>query len=150
MNFFKKALPYIISAVVGIAVFIIIICVKKIWNADSPYVAAQILSDGFFVPGVLLAGAGLIIFASNGGAFDMLAYAIIRLFDLFKKDVRNRKYKDYYEYREARKGKKRGLAFMLIVGSVFIILAVIFLIVYLKTAPKDSNETFVAMVLFTA
>lgn len=150
MNYFKKSLPYIISALAGIAVFIIIICVKKIWNADGTYVVMQILSDGFFVPGVFLAGAGLIIFASNGGAFDMLAYAIIRLFDLFKKDVRNKKYKDYYEYREARKGKKRGLAFMLIVGCVFIILAVIFLIVYLKTAPAESNETFGATVLFTA
>ena len=139
MNFFKKALPYIITAVVGIIIFVIIICTKKIWNADETYVTMQIMSDACFVPGVLLGGIGLIIFASNGGAFDMLAYAVIRFFDLFKRDPRNKKYKDFYEYREAKKEKKRGMAFMLIVGAVFILLAVIFLIVYYKTMPPEVN-----------
>lgn len=139
MNFFKKALPYIITAVVGIIIFVIIICTKKIWNADETYVTMQIMSDACFVPGVLLGGMGLIIFASNGGAFDMLAYAVIRFFDLFKRDPRNKKYKDFYEYREAKKEKKRGMAFMLIVGAVFILLAVIFLIVYYKTMPPEVN-----------
>ena len=129
-EFFKKALPYIISGAVGIIIFIIIICTKAIWNAEGAKDVMRILSDAFFVPGVLLGGAGLLIFASNGGAFDMLAYAVIRFFDLFKRDVRNKKYKDFYEYREAKKEKKRHMGFMLIVGLVFIALAVIFLIIY--------------------
>lgn len=131
-DFFKKALPYIISAAVGIIIFIIIICTKQIWNEEKLSGIMTVLSDACFVPGVLLAGAGLIILASNGGAFDMLAYATIRFFDLFRKDCRNKKYKDFYEYREAKKDKKRGMAFMLIVGAVFIAFAVIFLIVYLQ------------------
>ena len=140
MKFFKKALPYLITATVGIIIFIIIICVKKIWNADETYAVMHILSDASFVPGVMLAGMGLIIFASNGGAFDMLAYATIRFFDLFRRDVRNKKYKDFYEYREAKKDKKRGMAFMLIVGAAFIVLAGIFLIVYLQTVPPEVNQ----------
>ena len=131
-EFFKKALPYIISAVIGAIIFIIIICVKKIWNEGETQAVMHILSDACFVPGVLLAGVGLIIFASNGGAFDMLAYAVIRFFDLFKRDPRNKKYKDFYEYREAKKDRKRGMAFMLLVGVAYIALAVIFLIVYYK------------------
>ena len=137
--FFKRALPYIITAIVGILIFIIIICAKKIWNEDETYVVMQILSDACFVPGVLLAGFGLIIVASNGGAFDMLAYAVIRFFDLFRRDVRNKKYKDYYEYREAKKDKKRRMSFMLIVGAVLIVFAVIFLIVYYQTMPPEVN-----------
>ena len=133
-EFLKKALPYIISAVVGIAIFVIVICVQQIWNAADTAQTMQILSDACFVPGVLLAGIGLIIFASNGGAFDMLAYAVIRFFDLFRRDVRNKKYKDFYEYREAKKGKKRGMAFMIIVGAVFIVFALIFMTVYLTEA----------------
>ena len=129
-EFFKKALPYIISGAVGIIIFIVIICTKTIWNAEGTKEIMRILSDAFFVPGVLLAGVGLIIFAGNGGAFDMLSYAFIRFFDLFKKDVRNKKYKDFYEYREAKKEKKRNMGFMLIVGAVFIVMAVIFLIAY--------------------
>lgn len=129
-EFLKKALPYIISAVIGIVIFIVIICAKGIWKYDEEREVLRILSDAFFVPGVCLAGMGLLIFASNGGAFDMLSYAVIRFFDLFKRDVRNKKYKDFYEYREAKKDKKRGMAFMLIVGLVFIALAAIMLIAY--------------------
>lgn len=135
-DFFKRALPYIITSVVGIIIFIVIICTQKVWDADGAYGVMRILSDACFVPGVLLAGAGLIVFASNGGAFDMLAYAAIKFFDLFRKDCRNKKYKDFYEYREAKKDKKRGMAFMLIVGAVFIAFAVIFLIVYYQTMPE--------------
>lgn len=135
-EFFKRALPYLISAAVGIAIFIIIICSKKIWNLSQTFEIMHLLSDATFVPGVLLAGMGLIVFASNGGVFDMLAYATIRFFDLFKRDPRNKKYKDFYEYREAKKDRKRGMAFMLIVGLVFIALATIFLIVYLETNVK--------------
>ena len=135
--FLKRALPYLISAAVGTAIFIVIICTKKIWNAGETYTVMQILSDACFVPGVLLAGMGLIIFASNGGAFDMLAYAFIKFFDLFKRDPINKKYRDYYEYREAKKERKRSMAFMLIVGAVFILLAVIFLIVYYQTMPPE-------------
>ena len=133
-KFFKSALPYIISAVVGIAIFVIVICIQQIWNAEDTAQTMQILSDACFVPGVLLAGIGLIIFASNGGVFDMLSYAVIRLFDLFRRDARNKKYKDFYEYREAKKDKKRGMAFMLIVGAVFILIAIVFLVVYLTSA----------------
>ena len=139
MNFFKKALPYIITAVIGVIIFIIIICVKNIWDAGEAYVVMQILSDAFLVPGVLLAGLGLIIFASNGGVFDMLAYGIMTIFWTLQRDPTKRRYKDFYEYREAQKGKKRGMAFMLIVGSAFILLAIIFLIVYFQTLPPANS-----------
>lgn len=129
-EFLKKALPYIITGAVGIIISIIVICTQTIWNAEGAKEVMGILSDAFFVPGVLLAGVGLIIFASNGGAFDMLAFAVIRFFDLFRRNVKNSKYKDFYEYREAKKEKKRRMGFMLLVGLVFIALAVIFLIVY--------------------
>ena len=129
-SFLKKAVPYVVSAVVGMVVFTIIVCTKKIWNYDDGKQVLRILSDAFFVPGGILAGVGLLIFASNGGAFDMLSYAFIRFCDLFRRDVRNKKYKDFYEYREAKKDKKRGMAFMLIVGVIFIALAGIMLIAY--------------------
>ena len=134
-EFLKKAIPYITTAIVGLIIFIIIICTKKIWDEEETYAIMQILSDACFVPGVLLAGFGLIIVASNGGVFDMLAYAMIKFFDLFKRDPRNKKYKDYYEYSESKKDRKRKTSFMLIVGAVFIVLAVIFLIVYYRTKP---------------
>lgn len=129
---FKRILPYLITFLVGAAISVAIICGKQVWTAESGKVVMQILSDAFFVPGVLLAGVGLIIFASNGGAFDMLGFAVLLFFNLFRRDVNKRKYKDFYEYRESKKDRKTSMAFMLIVGVVFIAVAVIFLIIYLK------------------
>ena len=143
-DFLKKAAPYLISAAVGLIIFIIIICTKKIWDAEGTAEVMRILSDASFVPGVLLAGFGLILVASNGGLFDMLAYSIIRIFDLLKRDPRNTKYKDFYEYREARKGKKRSNAYLLLVGITFIFVAAIFLIVYMQYSPDEEVSLFFA------
>ena len=126
----KKALPYIITAAIGLLITVIILCAKDVWHQTNSQVVMQILSDAFFAPGVILAGVGLIIFASNGGAFDMLAYAVRLFFDLFRRDLNTRKYKDFYEYRQAKKDKKRDMGFMLIVGLAMIAIAAVFIIVY--------------------
>lgn len=128
----KKALPYLITTAVGGIITIAIVFSKGIVSQTDVTVVMQILSDAFFVPGIILSGVGLLVFASNGGVFDMLAYATIMFFSLFKKNPRNRKYKDFYEYRQAKKEKKRGFAFMLIVGLAFIAVSVIFVICYYK------------------
>lgn len=125
----KRALPYIITAVVGALIVVAVICGQQIWAAESTRIAMQILSDAFFVSGVVLAGVGLLIFCSNGGVFYMLSYAVIRFFDLFKRGVKG-KYKDFYDYTESKKDKKRSFGFMLIVGLVYLAVAVAFLIAY--------------------
>lgn len=132
----KKVLPYLISAVIGAAVAILIMFASyKIHTVppvkESVREIMTILSNSFLVPGVILVGVGLIIFASNGGAFDMLAFAVIRFFDLFKKGAKG-KYKDFYEYRAAKKDREFKTSFMLWVGLAFIAVAVIFLICYYK------------------
>ena len=90
----------------------------------------RILSDSFFVSGVLLTGAGLLLFVSNNGMFDMLSYGITTFFVARKKNVKERKYKDYYEYKQAKSEKKRSCAYLLIVGLTFIAIAALCLIGY--------------------
>jgi hypothetical protein len=128
----KKLLSYAITTVVGLAIALTIMLSKDVFGQTKNYEVMRILCDSFFVPGVLLAGVGVIIFASNGGAFDMLAYGAIMFFDLFKKDLSKRKYKDFYSYREAKKGTDRSMSFMLVVGLAFIIIAACFMVAYLK------------------
>ena len=41
-----------------------------------------------------------------------------------------RKYKTFYDYREARKDRKRSVSFVLIVGLALIAVSVVFLILY--------------------
>ena len=45
-------------------------------NRDMGYPITHLLSDGFFVAGVLLGGSGVIGFASSKGTFDMMGYGM--------------------------------------------------------------------------
>ncbi len=61
----------------------------------------------------------------------MLGYAVRLFFDLFRRDVTKRKYRDFYEYKEAKKDKQRSsILFLLIIGCALIVISVVFLILY--------------------
>ncbi|MGN0814599.1 MAG: DUF3899 domain-containing protein [Candidatus Coproplasma sp.] len=125
----KKALKYIISVAVGLVAAVIIIFTRDITGQENVKNVLTILSDAFFVPGVILGGVGLLVWATSGGVFDMLAYGVITLFDTFRKDISKRKYKDFYEYRQAKKGENRNVVFLLLVGLAFIAVSAVFIIV---------------------
>ncbi|MBQ4272721.1 MAG: DUF3899 domain-containing protein [Clostridia bacterium] len=88
------------------------------------------LCNAFFVPGAVVLGIGLLIWTANGGTFDMIAFGVIKLFDLLKRDMTKVKYKTFYDYRQAQQDKKRSFTAYLIIGAVLMVIAVIFLILY--------------------
>lgn len=126
----KNSLKFIIPTAIGLIAAVLIMFSKDVLGQETSKQVFSILSDAFFVPGVCLAGVGAIVWASSGGVFDMLAYGVICFFDTFRKDITKRKYKDFYEYRQAKKGEGRNLWFLLVVGLAFIAIAVVMLLVY--------------------
>ena len=126
----KNILRYSIASAVGLALAFVILCFKNIFSQTDAVKVFQILCDAFFVTGICFACIGVIMLAGNGGAFDMLGYAFVMLFDALRKDISKRKYKDFYEYRQAKKEKKRNVLYMCVVGGAFIAISVIFLILY--------------------
>ena len=126
----KNILRYSIASAVGLALAFGILCFKNIFSQTDAVKVFQILCDAFFVTGICFACIGVIMLAGNGGAFDMLGYAFVMLFDALRKDISKRKYKDFYEYRQAKKEKKRNVLYMFVVGGAFIAISVIFLILY--------------------
>ena len=126
----EKLLQYGITTAIGIAIAFIIMGAKGVFAETDTVQVMQILSDSFFVPGVIIAGFGLLVVASNGGAFDIFIYGAHIFFSLFRRDVTARKYRTFYDFRHGRKDKKRSVSFMLIVGIVLIVIAVGFLIAY--------------------
>lgn len=130
----KTYLKYLITFAIGLVIVLIIICSKGIFEQSRTQVIMQILSDALFVSGVCITGVGVISFASKGGAFDMLAYGVrvffIALKDAFSREKIERKYKDFYEYSQAKKGRESHIGFILIVGLIFIAVSVVFLIIY--------------------
>ena len=126
----KNILRYSIASAVGLALAFVILCFKNIFSQTDAVKVFQILCDAFFVTGICFACIGVIMLAGNGGAFDILGYAFVMLFDALRKDISKRKYKDFYEYRQAKKEKKRNVLYMFVVGGAFIAISVIFLILY--------------------
>ena len=118
-------LKYVITAGVHVVVGVLVALARGAFTAKNQMDLLSALSDAFFVPGILGIAFGLIIVASNGGAFDMLAYGIKMFFRLFTRDPLDRKYGGYYEYRQARKEKKRSFWFLMIVGAVFLAIGIV-------------------------
>ncbi len=125
----SSLLRYIVTAAVGLIAAVAIMFSKSVFSQSEVKTVLQILSDAFFIPGVCIAGVGLIVFASHGGAFDMLVYGVRLIFTVFRRKE-DRKYKDFYEYKQSKEGKKESVAFMLIIGVAMIAAACVFLILY--------------------
>ncbi len=129
MSKLKMYLPYLICFGLGGAVFLAMILFNRIWTLTGSEVF-QLLSDACLLPGVLIGGVGLLVFASNDGFFNMLAYGFIHFFDLFRPNVRNERYRNYYEYKQAKAGRKHPFAHMLIVGLFFLFFSGIFSLIW--------------------
>lgn len=92
------------------------------------------LTNGCFSIGVVAVGLGLLVMASNGGAFDFIVYGIRRFISLFQKDINKIKYKTYYDYHMAKEGReKKSFLYMVFVGLFFIGLSLLFLVLYYNT-----------------
>lgn len=131
----KKIYKYLITFAVGLLLTFFALLVKDVFHLTETVDLMKAFCDATFVAGVLLACAGGLVVASNGGVFDMLAYGVRMIFVVFKRNVTERKYKDFYEYREARKANKRSFAFLIVVGLVYIAVSMIFLALYYKYLP---------------
>ena len=123
---------YIITTIIGLVFVALILISKDIIFQENAKDVIHILTDSFFVVGVVISGFGAIIFASNEGTFDMLAFGILKFFDLFKRDITKVKYRTFYDYRVERQQHKHGFGVMLIVGLGFLLVSVIFLLIYLN------------------
>ena len=126
----RKYLKYIITVTIGLAFSALIIFSKDIFNQESTTEVMKILCDGFFVPGVVILGFGLLVVASNGGTFDMIVYGTKKFFDLFRRNAYKRVNETFYEYKKAKSDKKIEFLYMIITGLVFIAISIIFLVLY--------------------
>lgn len=131
----KTVYKYLITVAVGLVIAFLALLARNIFNLTATVDFMKAFCDAFFVSGVVLVCVGGLVFVSNGGVFDMLAYGIRTFFESFKKNVTDRKYKDFYEYREAKKSSKRSFSFLLVVGIVFIAISMIFLALYYNYLP---------------
>lgn len=86
----------------------------------------RVLSDAFLVPGLLCVFSGLLIWLGNEGSFDGIGYALSYAFHAIMPGPLNKR-ESYKDYLARKKGKEpMGFAFLLIVGVVFTVIALVF------------------------
>lgn len=122
----KKVGKYIFHSAVILVIAVLIALQRDLFDAASAKEAAGILSDAFFVPGVLYTGIGILSIAASKGTYDMLAFGSGKVMSRFIPTMDKEKYRDYYAYRCQKDEKGRTWnPLLLIIGLITCAVAVI-------------------------
>ena len=73
----------------------------------------------------------MLIFSSNEGVFDGLVFSVASFINMFRKNYKP-KYKNYYDYKENRAGKKYSFGFLLICGIILLAVSMVMYLFYSK------------------
>ena len=127
----NKLASYITSLVFAMTVFFVGALAWDLFAQTELLTIVKILSDCFFLPGVLLVGIALIGWVSTKGTFDIFGYSFRGLIGLFKSESYY-KTESFYDYRVKKDEKRKPFnKAMMLVGLVFLALGTIGTIVFL-------------------
>lgn len=129
MSEFQKKLLF--NSVLGLIIAAAVVSFGGLFQAESARDVFRILSDGFFVAAAMLLGMGGLVWTYNGGVLDGLGYSVKTLFSRMTRDFEKNKV-SFAEYREQREKKASSPKAMLVVGAILMVIAVIFLLVYMN------------------
>ena len=131
MNENGKLRAYIIN---GAVAMIIALCGMQAWNITAQtesLTIIKILSDSFFLPGVLLVGASLFGWVASKGTFDMFAYTGHNFINVFKRESYH-KHQSYYDYKSKRDEKRKPFNIpRTLVGLGCLALGILFTVIYM-------------------
>lgn len=127
----KKKRNYLICALLILAVALLMSWQRGLFSVTAASEAFRILSDSFFVPGILFMGCGLLGFASSKGTYDMIGFGFGRMVRNFVPNMDKHKYDDFYKYKQRRdEGGRRWKPYLLISGAAAFALALLFTVLY--------------------
>ncbi len=128
----KPLLAYGITIGVGLLLVLAFLLSRGFFKESIPLERIRMLSDGFFIVGILIACIGALLFVSQHGAFDAITYSI-RTFWWFTQIRRHtKKHETYREYRERLNDKpKAPFLFLVFCGFGFLAVAGIFTAIYM-------------------
>ena len=122
---------YVILSIILILSSLAVLSIKNTWLLEDTKDIVGDLSDAFTVPGILFIGCALLVVCSNGGAFDMMVYGVqTALGTMFKKDIKNRKYQNFGDYRLAKAEHPGQYKHLLFFGLIYFGIGLILYIIY--------------------
>ncbi|MBQ8719743.1 MAG: DUF3899 domain-containing protein [Clostridia bacterium] len=129
-----RLIKYSLTAAVGLLVAFLVAAGQGLFSASSPPILYSILSDAFFIPGILILSAGALVWIASTGFFDSLAYALSAAAHSLLPFPKAEK-KSYYDYK-CERSKKRSAAprAFLYTGVAFVALSLLFLALYSSVA----------------
>lgn len=120
---------YLITLAVESLLVLGIIWAKDIFAQTALSSIFHILTDAFFAIGTVGTCAGLLVFSSNEGTFDILVYGMSSFIDMFR-TTSKKKYDTFYDYRESRADKKLQFGFVLVCGLIFLAISFVMYLLY--------------------
>jgi len=129
----KAYIKYIIVAIIGIAIAFGYFLINGLFGLTELEEILKCICDGITIAGVVILGSGLLLMASNFGAFDGLTYGVSSIFAMRKPGKYElSEHENYQEYTERKKEKKVPTGYLIFTGIAFLLLAFIVLIWYLN------------------
>ena len=125
----KKVIKYIIVIILGLLIALYIALTKDLFSQTDLKTIYHILSDAFFVPGIVISGFGLLLYCSNEGVFDGVSYAVISFINLFRSKG-ERKYNSFYEYKEKKHSNPPRMKFILLSGLIILAISIVMFVLY--------------------
>lgn len=126
----KKLLKYLIIIAAGAAVVLLVCLFMGMFSTTRPYKIYRILCDAFFIAAILLMGGGGIVVINTTGFFDAFGYYRIKMTRFVKNFFTHEavKYKDFYDFRTARKAQRKFSGWPLVfVGLGFLVVSFVFM-----------------------
>ena len=128
----KKLLQYGITSTF-VLVIALIYCFSMGAFSGTVQDAMKYLSNGFLIPGAVVAGVGLLLWVGKFGTFDGFKYAIngaARRFSTTKNNFGERQ-QDFYTYKQEKDEKGRvWYPFLVIVGGAAVGISLVFQILF--------------------
>ncbi|NLE68677.1 MAG: DUF3899 domain-containing protein [Clostridiales bacterium] len=132
MRFTPRFRRYFIGGLIALAMSLLLLWERGTFSQADDIQWLKDLSDAFFVPGVLFAGIGGLIFVAGNGIFDMLNFGVKKVLLLIRSEKHQKAFpRTYYDYLQ-RKNRRdnKGFGHLLIIGGVFLALSALFTLLY--------------------
>ena len=124
-------MKYLITVVCGLGLAAWVAFHQNIMEKTTLQAIFHVLTDAFFIPGVLIFGIGALIFVTNEGAFDAITFGLKSFWSMFSKKLKHNR-ETYYDYRSARSEKKLPFGFLLICGLCFFAVSMVMYYLYYR------------------
>lgn len=122
----------LITGAIGLLMSLLFLLSKGTFSQTDAAQRYRDLSDACFITGAIMLGVAGLQFVAGNGIFDMINFGVLKVLSLVRSDsYRAEQPRTYYDYLQSKAGRnKGGLAGLLIIGGLFVALALLFVLLH--------------------